>query len=261
MEVLRRREFCLLSSPRQGTDFLMDCVSPAGRYHREWFNPECNPRLRSVLAISFGDEVRPGAMFREPSRDEFEWALALWRGEGLNLAKENYSFAKAALFAGAMDVAYLFRGRRHTFPSSRPDFYEGIWDGLMMSSGGGLVGECRRYLSTRGELGSEARQVLAHSAAWVAQLGSAPAHVFRYDALMEMERGALEAEMRAGLPGWLEPELAAWMVWRGRRWDRAARERAYAECFESNSSEAEWEFHLFLSFASGLVPGLERVLA
>lgn len=255
-------ELCVLSLPRQGTDFFMSCVEDQGNYQREWFNPceFANKKFSHVLLPHFGSELEQEGLFSVPSAAEFANALQVWRGLNLNMTKEVWSFSKSRLFAESMHVAYLFRKRRHTFPSSRPDFFLAIWDSLMSSNTAeGLSGEIRSYLISREIRDPRVRQIVIHAAAWVIQLHSAPRQIIYYDSLMEFSSGHLVDHLAAALPPWVDARRVASNVEQERKWDRLEREESYEKFI--SGCDAEKEIEMLLSFLSKTgVVSVEKII-
>jgi len=247
------KEFCVLSLPRQGTDFFMSCIRSQGSYHREWFNPHptCNGSFKNTLLPHFGNENEISGLFSRPTQKEFDDILSVWRGLGLNIAKEVWSFAKSDFFASSIHTVYLFRNRRHTFPSSRPDFYEAIWSGFMgASSAKGIMQEVRRYLICRGISDPREKQIVGHSAAWAIQFYFASPQVIYYDKLMELSSDALVPYLQNALPSWVDVNSVSANIESRRTWDKSSREDSYNK-FVSGSN-AEKEVEMLMGFLSRL---------
>lgn len=247
------KELCVLSLPRQGTDFLMKCVRDQGNYQREWFNPcpHCNGKFAEILLPYFGSESQKEGLFAIPPKEHFERVLEIWRRSKLNMAKEVWSFAKSQMFVQSIPTIYLFRKRRHTFPSSRPDFFMAIWDSLESSScNSGLVGEIKSYVASRRISDPREKQVVIHSACWALQFCSAPSQVLQYDKLMDLSRDELVEYLSQRLPSWVDASKVATNIENKRVWNKKEREAAY-EKFISGSN-AEKEAQMILSFVRSL---------
>jgi hypothetical protein len=160
----------ILSLPNHGTDWLCGILAKHGRgdalryYHKEFFNPICNPKYAGVLEGAFGCEL--ASCYRNigiASRDqeaELEAAYNLsWQCEHYNFDKENFSAMKVPFFARHFQLAFLYRTIDNVFPPSRLRvwaFYDAIYTALAAS---GVVQDGE-------QLDLEGRALVAHAACW-----------------------------------------------------------------------------------------------
>lgn len=232
-----QKGFTLLSFPRQGTDFLMGCVAPGHRYSREYFNSCC-----SASVPWFGCERNAGGIFVRPTETEFDSVFSGWsRKYAMN--KEVFSFVKADLFASRSCVAYLFRDREHTFPSSLPGLIVPIFDAFVSHDFGRdtVWGEASRYVSLMGVGDLRVKQVLIHELMWRLQLWSCPAPLLRYSELMESDRSGLESVLGSCLPDWVDSKAVAARVSKARKWDRDVREARWAAFMKGSTVARDLE--------------------
>lgn len=232
-----QKGFTLLSFPRQGTDFLMGCVSPGHRYSREYFNSCC-----SASVPWFGCERNPGGIFMKPSEAEFNSVFSGWSRRYV-MNKEVFSFVKSDLFASRCSVAYLFRDREHTFPSSLPSLVLPIFEAFVSHDfGKGTVwGEASHYVSLMGVRDVRLKQVLIHELMWRLQLWSCPAPVLRYSDLMESDRSGLVSILSSALPSWVDSCAVADRILSSRRWDRGFRESRWSGFIGGSTIERDLE--------------------
>ena len=229
----------LLSFPRQGTDFLMRCVSRGHRYSREYFNSCCS----RVVGGWFGCERNADGIFMRPSEEEFDSVFSRW-SRSYDMNKEVFSFVKSDLFASRCSVAYLFRDREHTFPSSLPSLIIPIFEAFVSHDFGRntVWGEASRYVSLMGVNDVRVKQVLIHELMWRLQLWSCPAPVLRYSDLMESDRSELVSILSSALPSWVDSFAVADRILSDRKWDRGIRESRWHKFVRGSTIERDLDF-------------------
>ena len=130
---------CLISYPRQGTDWIMKCFghekTENGRfgYYREYFNLIVN-RRRSAIFRTFhmGTEINPDDIFKELTKDQFSKLLnKSWKSDKIYMTKENFSFSKIPCFCDEFNCFVMYRHRKFTFPTSREDYVNGIYESFL----------------------------------------------------------------------------------------------------------------------------------
>jgi hypothetical protein len=160
----------ILSLPNHGSDWLCQILAKHGHgdalryYHKEFFNPICNPKHAGVLEGAFGCELASGYQNIGVRSCEQEAELEAvygesWASERYNFDKENFSVIKVPFFARHFQLAFLYRAVDNVFPPSRLRvwaWYDAIYMGLL-STGVVLDNEPRDL---------EERARVAHAACW-----------------------------------------------------------------------------------------------
>ena len=136
------KSLCIFSYPRQGTDFFMSCMGCVHKdnnrtkcYYREYFNSIVNPRYKILFKKIHGNELNyESIFFNDFDKDCFnEIIKKSWLKDNLKITKENFSFIKIPYFVTYFNSLILYRHRKYTFPTSRPDFIENIYTKVCMS--------------------------------------------------------------------------------------------------------------------------------
>ena len=131
---------CIFSYPRQGTDWLMKCLghekNENGRkgYFREYFNLIVNRRRAGFLrSWNMGTEVNSDDIFTESCITDLEHLLGkTWKRDGIKMTKENFCYSKIPAFVhNNFDCFIMYRHRKYTFPTSRPDYVIGIYESFL----------------------------------------------------------------------------------------------------------------------------------
>jgi len=211
------RPFLLLSFPRQGTDWFIECLNFGPLYFREFFNPLCTlARCREHVASLFGSEARVSSPttsnywlnIARPITSE-EWknlVRSKWEPTAYMATKEVFSSMKAHVMAEYFDTYILYRHRRHTFPSSQPGFIAQIYPSIhKWHTGVGVLDQWKKLYPVEA-LSELACQCAGHIACSYAnlrlceELGRPP---IVYHHLLELNEVQLEAYLKCRLPSWL----------------------------------------------------------
>ena len=164
------RQYMILSLPNHGSDWLCEILAKHGHgdvlryYHKEFFNPICNPKHATVLEDAFGCELAScyhniGVRSCEQEAEIASVYRLTWMAEHYNFDKENFSAMKVPFFARHFQLAFLYRAVDNVFPPSRLRvwaFYDAIYMGLLST---GVVQD-----NEQRDLKERAR--VAHAACW-----------------------------------------------------------------------------------------------
>lgn len=213
----------------------MSCLlatHPGLRYFREFFNPTCNHQLRSRLVSVFGSEHYPIAiMAAVPTTEARPLVHELWPKSGYNITKEVYSCRRLEAYEENFDLFGLYRARRHTFPTTRPQYFDAIYESFLAGQfyNKGLTA-LQAHVSSRSPADREKR-VVAHLVAWYLQLQYAvtrSTHMLAYHRLIALPEHFLRDHLADRLPEGLDSERLAQRIVHTRQpieWLRARESR------------------------------------
>jgi hypothetical protein len=118
-----RDQYLIVSLPNSGTDWLCPIIARHGGlryYHKEFFNPICNPKHGAILEWDFGCELASCYRNIGVPWDRQEQRLdaayrATWATESYNFDKENFVLQKVAWFAKRFKIVMLHRAASSVF--------------------------------------------------------------------------------------------------------------------------------------------------
>eukprot|EP00241_Pyramimonas_parkeae_P012441 CAMPEP_0114227834 /NCGR_PEP_ID=MMETSP0058-20121206/2006_1 /TAXON_ID=36894 /ORGANISM="Pyramimonas parkeae, CCMP726" /LENGTH=279 /DNA_ID=CAMNT_0001338711 /DNA_START=812 /DNA_END=1651 /DNA_ORIENTATION=+ len=243
---LLTRPFLLASFPRQGTDWFIECLNLGPAYYREFFNPLCTPpRHRDKVAAAFGSEARIGCdstkhywinIARPLSISEWQSLCArTWDISGFMATKEVFSPTKLLTLSSTfVDTCVLYRHRKHTFPTSRPDYIVDFYRSLeLWDTNIGVLDQWKKFYpsNTLGQLGSMCAAHIACSYANLHHAAATQAPPIVYEHLVRLSPDALVGYLHCRLPVSISAQRVAQRVVLSRK-DKAflyERERRYKE--------------------------------
>jgi len=203
-----KKQYMLFSFPRQGTDFFMDCLISSNsnlKYYREFFNPICAvPKYTKKISEAFGSENNYKKIFFY-NEDLLEGVYSdTWKLENFNITKEVFSFSKIYFFKKHFELFALYRSRRNTFPTSRPDFILPIFNSFIEENyfHFEVKNEIKNYLKTFFFNNIE-KQVLSHIFCWFLQfheIQKSEIKLIQYYPLMSLEKDGLDEYLNKNIP-------------------------------------------------------------
>jgi hypothetical protein len=205
------KQYMLVSFPRQGTDFFMSCLqesNPKVDYYREFFNPICNiGHYKQLVSEGFGSENNPNKIFYydEKILEDIYKRSWVFRNR-YNTDKEVFGFIKLPFYKKHFELFGLYRHRKYTFPSSKSNFIQPIFDAFLFYSypQNPILNQIKNYLLPKRVLYNLVdKQVLSHILCWYIQFMFFQENnikVMDYDIIMNLEEQELDEYLKEKLP-------------------------------------------------------------
>lgn len=204
-------QYMLVSYPRQGTDFFMSCLresNPKVDYYREFFNPICNiGRYKQLITEGFGSEINPNKIFYYDENIFEDIYKRTWQSRNrYNTNKEVFGFIKLPFYKKHFELFSLYRHRKYTFPSSKPNFIQPIFDGFLFYNypQNPILNQIKKYLLPKRILYNLIdKQVLSHILCWYIQFMFFQENnikVMDYDVIMNLEEEELDEYLKQKMP-------------------------------------------------------------
>jgi hypothetical protein len=206
------KDCMILTFPRSGSSFFRDMIAMSndGKVVNQcWYNKEKHNHVFCIADNFFSQKClkvfpkNKKKVWDNISKERIDSFYKKFTQAHLNATKENFIFQDLDLFNEKFNIIFLYRHRRHTFPSSAPHYIQFIYDVFIEKDHNDpILIKIKKFLLSNVRTGIE-KQCSAHIVVSYMHLK----HCERYDApiiewcdLISFSLEKLEIEMDSKLP-------------------------------------------------------------